>query len=50
MNGLVDVPTMDVLGIDSRRRPETLSVAEFVKLAEAAADALDSTDVDLRDR
>ena len=35
--GLLDVGTMEALVIDPRRRPETLSVAEFVRLADAAS-------------
>jgi 16S rRNA (adenine1518-N6/adenine1519-N6)-dimethyltransferase len=38
--GLVDVSLLAPLGIDAQRRPETLSVAEFVRVADAASAAL----------
>jgi len=37
LQGMVDTPTMQALGIDPVRRPETLSVSEFVVLANAAS-------------
>jgi len=37
--GLLEPSAMAALGIDAQRRPETLSVAEFVRLADAAAAA-----------
>ena len=37
LSGLLDSATMGAIGIDPQRRPETLSVGEFVQLADAAA-------------
>jgi 16S rRNA (adenine1518-N6/adenine1519-N6)-dimethyltransferase len=36
LKGLLDANTIEALGIDGTRRPETLSLAEFVTLADAA--------------
>ena len=36
LSGFLDSAGIDALGIDPQRRPETLSVAEFVRLADAA--------------
>ncbi|HEY0721745.1 MAG TPA: rRNA adenine dimethyltransferase family protein, partial [Gammaproteobacteria bacterium] len=37
LKGLLDTAAIEALGIDSTRRPETLSLAEFVALADAAS-------------
>jgi 16S rRNA (adenine1518-N6/adenine1519-N6)-dimethyltransferase len=39
LSGLASVALLDSLGVDARRRPETLTVAEFVRIADAAAPA-----------
>lgn len=37
LSGLLDSAAMSAIGVDPQRRPETLSVGEFVRLADAAA-------------
>jgi len=38
LKGLLDAQAIEALGIDGSRRPETLTLAEFVTLADSAAD------------
>jgi 16S rRNA (adenine1518-N6/adenine1519-N6)-dimethyltransferase len=38
LSGLLDATAIAALGIDPQRRPETLTVAEFVHLANTAAE------------
>jgi len=43
VSGLLDAATLERLGIDPGRRPETLTVREFVTLGDAAASSSDGT-------
>ena len=42
LHGLLDATTITSLGIDPRRRPDTLSLAEFARISRALASAPDT--------
>jgi 16S rRNA (adenine1518-N6/adenine1519-N6)-dimethyltransferase len=49
LSGCVDVAGMESIGIDPRRRPDTLSIAEFVRLSAVARVSSAALDDDYED-